>query len=83
VLSTVPTNPPGFNVDAKKSTIPRYVNLVKRGFELLAKKAEPFLDGTPLKIPVSVLNVCFDLVNVRSLIVSLYPAADHPAWLRP
>ncbi|KAJ7926331.1 hypothetical protein B0H13DRAFT_2265923 [Mycena leptocephala] len=48
------------------SKIPGYAETLKNGFVLLAKKTEPFLDGTPFKIPISVLNSFIDLASTIS-----------------
>ncbi|KAJ7626998.1 hypothetical protein FB45DRAFT_920465 [Roridomyces roridus] len=47
-------------------TIPTYIETIKTGFVLLAKKVEPFVDGTPFKIPLSVLNSFIDLAATVS-----------------
>ncbi|KAJ7627057.1 hypothetical protein FB45DRAFT_1029417 [Roridomyces roridus] len=46
--------------------MPTYIATAKNGFILLAKKVEPFLDGTPFKIPLSVLNSFIDLAATVS-----------------
>ncbi|KAJ7936613.1 hypothetical protein B0H13DRAFT_1946589 [Mycena leptocephala] len=48
------------------SEIPPYIGKLKSGFQLLAKNAAPFVDGTPFKMPISALNACIDLANTVS-----------------
>ncbi|KAF8203551.1 hypothetical protein K438DRAFT_1820375 [Mycena galopus ATCC 62051] len=48
------------------SPVPEYIRTLKAGFILLARKTEPFLDGTPFKIPISVLNAFLDLAGTIS-----------------
>jgi hypothetical protein len=57
------------------SKIPGYAETLKNGFVLLAKKTEPFLNGTPFKIPISVLNSFIDLASVRC---PMYPFRRWP-----
>ncbi|KAJ7626847.1 hypothetical protein FB45DRAFT_920193 [Roridomyces roridus] len=49
-----------------RSRAPGYIDTLKNGFTLLAKKTEPFLDGTPFKIPIAVLNSFIDLASTVS-----------------
>ncbi|KAJ7017325.1 hypothetical protein C8F04DRAFT_469494 [Mycena alexandri] len=56
-------NPPS---NPNPSPVPEYIRTLKTGLVLLAKKTEPFLDGTPFKIPISVLNTFLDLAGTIS-----------------
>ncbi|KAJ7627091.1 hypothetical protein FB45DRAFT_1059919 [Roridomyces roridus] len=46
--------------------VPGYIDTLKHGFTLLARKAEPFLDGTPFKIPIAVMNSFLELAGTVS-----------------
>ncbi|KAJ7626931.1 hypothetical protein FB45DRAFT_56455 [Roridomyces roridus] len=61
--STAVVSPPS-GVGSSRS--PAYIDTLKNGFILLAKKAEPFLEGTPFKIPIAVLNSFIDLTGTVS-----------------
>jgi hypothetical protein len=52
------------------SEIPRYIRWLKNGFMHPAKNTEKALEGTPFKIPVIVLNMVFDLANVRHPVIN-------------
>ncbi|KAJ7898841.1 hypothetical protein B0H14DRAFT_3124270 [Mycena olivaceomarginata] len=51
---------------AARSKMSHSIQMIKHGFLLLAKNAEPLLEGTPFKIPFSILNVCLELMNTVS-----------------
>ncbi|KAJ7165547.1 hypothetical protein C8R43DRAFT_986762 [Mycena crocata] len=53
-------------LDAVPSKIPKYLKTLKSGLVLLLAKTEPFLAGTPFKIPISVVNSFIDLATVVS-----------------
>ena len=64
--STAPESPiPEKSSIQSESKMKESLVLAWRGFQLLSKKIEAFLDGTPFKTPVAVLNVLIDLGNVR------------------
>ncbi|KAJ7627675.1 hypothetical protein DFH06DRAFT_1339185 [Mycena polygramma] len=46
--------------------IPEYLKTLKSGLVLLLQKTEPFLEGTPFQIPVSVINSFIELANLVS-----------------
>lgn len=64
--SPAPVSHPPINASASSdSKIKESFALAWNGFQLLSKKVESFLDGTPFKTPVAVLNVLIDIGNVR------------------
>ncbi|KAJ6499568.1 hypothetical protein C8R47DRAFT_1211858 [Mycena vitilis] len=52
--------------DSIPSKIPEYLKTLKNGLELLLKKTEPFLEGTPFQIPFSAVNSFIDLATLVS-----------------
>ncbi|KAJ7648465.1 hypothetical protein B0H17DRAFT_1215648 [Mycena rosella] len=64
VLATT-LSPGALSIEAP-SRMPVYMPMLKAGFVLLAKNIEPFLDGTPFKIPLTVLDVYIDLAHTVS-----------------
>ncbi|KAK6980942.1 hypothetical protein R3P38DRAFT_3116863 [Favolaschia claudopus] len=62
-----PSQPLDYGVSAPKprpSKVAQYINTLKSGFVLILKTAEPFLEGTPFQIPISVLNTVIHLISV-------------------
>ncbi|KAJ7853561.1 hypothetical protein B0H14DRAFT_3654141 [Mycena olivaceomarginata] len=54
------------DAETTPTKLPRHIRKLRRGFELLAKNAQPFLQGTPLQTPIAVLNACIDLANTMA-----------------
>ncbi|KAJ7306244.1 WD40-repeat-containing domain protein [Mycena albidolilacea] len=59
---------PDFNATAQtgpaqSSTLKENAKVAWHGFKLAAKTAEAFVDGTPFKIPIAVVNKVFDLAD--------------------
>ncbi|KAJ7257657.1 WD40 repeat-like protein [Mycena rebaudengoi] len=48
---------------AQSSTLKAHAKIAWHGFKLAAKTAETFVDGTPFKIPIAVVNKVFDLAD--------------------
>ncbi|KAJ6575629.1 WD40 repeat-like protein [Mycena vulgaris] len=48
---------------AQSSTLNENAKMAWHGFKLAAKTAETFVDGTPFKIPIAVVNKLFDLAD--------------------
>ncbi|KAJ7839287.1 hypothetical protein B0H13DRAFT_2102267 [Mycena leptocephala] len=65
----------------RANVVPGPAEKLKLGFILLAKHAERFLDGTPFKAPIAVLNSCIDLAQTvsdnRSAIEALFEQTYH------
>jgi hypothetical protein len=66
------TNPPN-SLSNSTSEIPKYIGWLKNGFVLLAKNTEKALEGTPFKIPVTVLN------TVLNVTWQMYGSSDKPS----
>ena len=49
----------------KPSKVKRNIKLAWHGIEQLLQRTENFLDGTPFKTPVAVLNTLIDIANAR------------------
>ncbi|KAJ7133650.1 hypothetical protein C8R43DRAFT_1022684 [Mycena crocata] len=64
--SPVAASSPEPAADTAPSKIPEYLKTLKSGLVLLLQKTEPFLEGTPFQIPISVINSFIDLANVVS-----------------
>ncbi|KAK6966792.1 hypothetical protein R3P38DRAFT_3414049 [Favolaschia claudopus] len=47
--------------DTGSRAIPVYIETLKNGFILLLKRVEPVLEGTPFRIPISLVNTIIDL----------------------
>ncbi|KAK7007557.1 hypothetical protein R3P38DRAFT_1656531 [Favolaschia claudopus] len=47
----------------KTDPLPEYLSVLKDGFALLIDRTERCLDGTPFKIPISVINTALKLAN--------------------
>jgi hypothetical protein len=52
---------------AQSSTLKENAKIAWHGFKLAAKTAEAFVDGTPFKIPIAVVNKVFDLADVSDM----------------
>lgn len=50
-----------------RTTIKEGARLAWHGFKLVAKRTEEFVDGTPFKIPLSVLNNLIDIADVSQI----------------
>ena len=46
--------------------VKEYLSLAGDGLKLFLTHVEPFLEGTPFKAPVAVINVLIELAEVRS-----------------
>ena len=49
----------------KPSKVKRNIKLAWHGIEQVLQKTEKFLDGTPFKTPIAVLNILIDIANAR------------------
>lgn len=63
--------------EAKKKLYNR-AKLAWHGFKLFAGKTESFLDGTPFKIPVGVLNTLIGISDVSQICMTLYRSHKSP-----
>ena len=49
----------------KPSKVKRNIKFAWHGIEQVLQKTEKFLDGTPFKTPIAVLNTLIDIANAR------------------
>ena len=65
--STITVLEPQLNKELvkKPSKVKRNIKFDWHGIEQVLQKSEKFLDGTPFKTPIAVLNTLIDIANVR------------------
>ena len=74
----MPEPQPNKETVEKPSKVKRNIKLAWHGIEQLLQRTEKFLDGTPFKTPVAVLNTLIDIASAREFLLIRF---DSPANL--
>ena len=60
-----------------------YLSLAWGGLKVFLRKVEPFLEGTPFKAPVAVINFLINLAEVRPSSTLMQPLLTHHCFRLP